>query len=59
MKAKVLDPDDKVRAAVCKAYGELDFETAAYHASESMLRKLGERLLDKKVNPGSTYQTWF
>ena len=50
MKAKVLDPDDKVRAAVCKAYGELDFETAAYHVSETMLRKIGERLLDKKVH---------
>lgn len=58
MKAKIFDPDDKVRAAVCKAYGELDFETAAYHASEAMLRKLGERLLDRKVNPVSTYQTW-
>ena len=49
MKAKICDPDDKVRAAVCKAYGDLDFETAAYHASESMLRLIGDRLLDKKV----------
>jgi sister chromatid cohesion protein PDS5 len=57
MKAKILDPDDKVRAAVCRAYGDLDFETAAYHASEAILRKLGERLRDKKVNPLSTYQT--
>ncbi len=50
MKVKIFDPDDKIRAAVCKAYGELDFETATYHASEDMLRKVGDRLLDKKVS---------
>lgn len=50
MKAKVLDPDDKVRAAVCKAYGELDFETAAYHASEETLRQIAGRCLDRKVD---------
>ena len=49
MLAKAMDPDDKVRAAVCKAYGELDFETSAYHASELMLRTIAGRCLDKKV----------
>jgi sister-chromatid-cohesion protein PDS5 len=50
MKLKVFDPDDKVRAAVCKAYGELDFETAAYHVSEETLRQIGSRCLDRKVS---------
>ncbi|PVF91902.1 hypothetical protein CPB86DRAFT_777592 [Serendipita vermifera] len=50
MEAKVHDPDDKVRAAVCKMYGELDFETAAYHVSEKMLRTIAGRCLDKKHN---------
>jgi sister-chromatid-cohesion protein PDS5 len=49
MEAKAHDPDDKVRAAVCKMYGELDFETAAYHVSEKMLRTIAGRCMDKKV----------
>lgn len=49
MRAKAFDPDDKVRAAVCKAYGELDFETVTYHVSEDTLRQIGSRCLDKKV----------
>ena len=49
MLAKAMDPDDKVRAAVCKAYGELDFETSTYHASEKMLRTIAGRCMDKKV----------
>jgi hypothetical protein len=56
MKLKVYDPDDKVRAAVCKAYGELDFETAAYHVSEETLRQIGSRSLDRKVSGSQAYR---
>ncbi|KAG6864378.1 hypothetical protein C0991_010047 [Blastosporella zonata] len=48
LKAKLLDPDEKVRAAVCRVYGQLDFETALHHVSEEQLRALGERGADKK-----------
>lgn len=46
---KLCDPDDKVRAAACKLYGSLDYETALHYVSESQLRALGERIMDKKV----------
>lgn len=49
MKTKILDPDEKVRQAVCKVYGELDYETAAYHVGEDMLMAVGHRCLDTKV----------
>ncbi|KAG6833054.1 hypothetical protein H0H87_012065 [Tephrocybe sp. NHM501043] len=45
---KLLDPDEKVRAAVCRVYGQLDYETALHHVSEKELRALGERGADKK-----------
>ncbi|KAH9990948.1 armadillo-type protein [Russula compacta] len=48
LSAKLLDPDEKVRAAVCKLYSQLDYETALHHASEAQLRRVAERGLDKK-----------
>ncbi|KAN0111727.1 Armadillo-type fold [Russula decolorans] len=45
---KLLDPDEKVRAAVCKLYSQLDYETALHHVSEAQLRRVAERGLDKK-----------
>ncbi|KAH9985602.1 armadillo-type protein [Russula vinacea] len=48
LSAKLLDPDEKVRAAVCKLYSQLDYETALHHVSESQLRRVAERGLDKK-----------
>lgn len=44
-----MDPDDKVRAATCKLYAQLDFETALHHVSAVQLKALSERALDKKV----------
>lgn len=44
-----MDPDEKIRAAACKVYSHLDYETALHHVSETQLRTLGERALDKKV----------
>jgi sister chromatid cohesion protein PDS5 len=48
--AKIIDPDDKVRAAACKLYGQLDYETALHHVSEKQLRAVADRALDKKVS---------
>ena len=47
--SKLLDPDDKIRAAVCKLYGELDYETALHHVSVDQLKAVAGRGLDKKV----------
>jgi sister-chromatid-cohesion protein PDS5 len=49
LKTKILDPDEKVRAATCKVYSQLDYETALHHVSESQLRAVAGRGLDKKV----------
>lgn len=46
---KLLDPDEKVRAAVCKLYSELDYETALHYVTAEQLRAVGERTVDKKV----------
>ncbi|KAF8491907.1 armadillo-type protein [Russula emetica] len=45
---KLLDPDERVRAAVCKLYSQVDYETALHHVSEAQLRRVAERGLDKK-----------
>jgi hypothetical protein len=44
-----MDPDEKVRAAVCKVYSQLDYETALHHVSEAQLRLVAGRGVDKKV----------
>ncbi|KAJ7160887.1 armadillo-type protein [Mycena filopes] len=46
--AKLVDPDDKVRAAVCRVYAQLDYETALHHLKTHQLRALAERGVDKK-----------
>lgn len=46
---KLLDPDEKVRAAVCKLYSQLDYETALHHVSPDKLKAVAGRGLDKKV----------
>lgn len=48
--AKIVDPDEKVRAAACKLYGQLDYETALHHVSEKQLHAVADRALDKKVS---------
>ncbi|EJD05552.1 uncharacterized protein FOMMEDRAFT_132048 [Fomitiporia mediterranea MF3/22] len=47
---KLLDPDEKVRAAACKLYSQLDYETALHYVSEKQLRAVGDRVVDKKQN---------
>ncbi|WVN89440.1 uncharacterized protein L203_104663 [Cryptococcus depauperatus CBS 7841] len=48
MAERLADPDDKIRAAMCKLIGSLDYETALHHLRLSTLRAAAERLLDKK-----------
>ncbi|KAJ7096724.1 armadillo-type protein [Mycena belliarum] len=48
LEAKLLDPDDKVRAAVCRVYAQLDYETALHHVKADQLRAVAGRGLDKK-----------
>ncbi|KAI0698060.1 armadillo-type protein [Cerioporus squamosus] len=45
---KLFDPDDRVRAAVCKLYGQLDYETALHHVTVEQLKRVAGRGLDKK-----------
>ena len=48
LQLKLLDPDEKVRAAVCKVYSQLDYETALHSVSEAQLRAVAGRGMDKK-----------
>ena len=48
--SKLLDPDEKIRAATCKLYGDLDYETALHHVSADQLKAVAGRGLDKKVS---------
>ncbi|KAI0371302.1 hypothetical protein BV20DRAFT_1120710 [Pilatotrama ljubarskyi] len=46
--AKLLDPDEKIRAAVCKLFTQIDYETALHHVSVELLKAIAGRGLDKK-----------
>ncbi|KAH9477762.1 Sister chromatid cohesion protein pds5 [Psilocybe cubensis] len=50
LKAKIYDPDEKVRTAACKVYFHLDYESALHHVSEEQLHRVVERGLDKKAS---------
>ncbi|KAF9170234.1 hypothetical protein BGX20_009239 [Mortierella sp. AD010] len=45
---KLVDPDEKVRAVVCKTIGEFDYETSLHHIQKSTLIQVGHRCRDKK-----------
>lgn len=46
---RIHDSDEKIRAAICKTIGSLDYETALHHVSVQTLTALGGRMSDKKV----------
>ncbi|KAJ7135989.1 cohesin-associated protein Pds5 [Mycena epipterygia] len=48
LSTKILDPDEKVRLAVCRVYSQLDYETALHHVRTDELRALAGRGADKK-----------
>ncbi|OCF45868.1 hypothetical protein I317_00356 [Kwoniella heveanensis CBS 569] len=45
---RIEDSDERVRAAVCRVIGSLDYETALHHISPSTLGKIIVRMGDKK-----------
>ncbi|KIJ63153.1 hypothetical protein HYDPIDRAFT_113739 [Hydnomerulius pinastri MD-312] len=48
LRLKLLDPDEKVRASVCRVYSQIDYETAVHYVSEAQLRAVAGRGMDKK-----------
>lgn len=50
LKAKIHDPEEKVRAAACKVYSQIDYEAALHHVSVDQLHAVAERGMDKKVS---------
>ncbi|QRV81905.1 sister chromatid cohesion protein [Ceratobasidium sp. AG-Ba] len=48
LRGKFMDPDDKVRAAVCKVFSQLDYEAALHHVTKAQLEDLAGRCLDRK-----------
>ena len=49
VRAKLRDPDDKVRAAACAVLASAELETLIHHVDVSLLKDLAERIKDKKV----------
>lgn len=49
LKHKIHDPEEKVRAAACKVYSQIDYEAALHHVSVDQLHAVAERGMDKKV----------
>lgn len=45
-----MDPDDRVRAAVCKVFSHIDYEAALHHVTKAELEALAGRCLDRKVS---------
>jgi sister-chromatid-cohesion protein PDS5 len=56
---RIHDADERVRAAICRVVGSLDFETALHHISEETLKAVGGRISDKKVSFQFHDETWF
>ncbi|KAG9124967.1 hypothetical protein FRC07_009533 [Ceratobasidium sp. 392] len=48
LKGKFMDPDDKVRAAVCKLFSQIGYEAALHHVTKAQLEDLAGRCLDRK-----------
>ncbi|WVQ98079.1 hypothetical protein IAU59_005201 [Kwoniella sp. CBS 9459] len=45
---RISDSDERVRAAVCRVIGSLDYETALHHISLQTLEQISVRMSDKK-----------
>ncbi|KAK8847427.1 hypothetical protein IAR55_005285 [Kwoniella newhampshirensis] len=44
------DADERVRAAVCRILGSMDYETALHHLGKQTLQAVGARLSDKRAS---------
>ncbi len=49
LQAKLLENDERVRAATAKMLGSLDYETALHHVDKSVMLTLADRCKDKKT----------
>ncbi|SNX85250.1 related to PDS5 - precocious dissociation of sister chromatids [Melanopsichium pennsylvanicum] len=49
LQSKLMEPDERVRAATAKMLGSLDYETALHHVDKSVLLTLADRCKDKKT----------
>lgn len=56
MTERLLDPDEKVRAALVQTIGNLDFETALHHLDRHFLLLVAERLRDRRTSVRSETQ---
>lgn len=50
---RIQDSDERVRAAICKVLGSVDYDTALHHLSADTMRAVGGRVSDKKVSSSS------
>ncbi|KAI7878695.1 ARM repeat-containing protein [Lichtheimia hyalospora FSU 10163] len=48
LKARLLDPEEKVRAAVCRVIGEMNLDHVIDHVDMKLLQEIAERCKDKK-----------
>ncbi|MCO5606325.1 hypothetical protein L7F22_060512 [Adiantum nelumboides] len=46
--ARFMDPDERVRAAIAKVIGSINYETALHHVDKSLLKELAGRCKDRK-----------
>lgn len=46
---RIQDSDERVRAAICKVVGSLDYEVTMHSISLPLLHAVGHRISDKKV----------
>lgn len=54
---KLMDPDEKVRCAAAAVFSRVDLELILHHVDTSLLRKLEERIRDKKVRTSFVHST--
>jgi sister-chromatid-cohesion protein PDS5 len=50
MHGRLVDPDDKIRAAACAAFSTVDYESALHAFDKSTLKDLAARMQDKRVS---------
>lgn len=52
-KERLGDPDEKVRAMVCKVFRQIERDDDIRSLDKALLESIAERIRDKKVLPGS------
>nr|XP_019008459.1 uncharacterized protein I206_07018 [Kwoniella pini CBS 10737]OCF47240.1 hypothetical protein I206_07018 [Kwoniella pini CBS 10737] len=50
LRDRIHDSDERIRAAICKIVGSLDYETALHHISLDTLKEIAGRMSDKKAS---------